>query len=145
MADVNQLPERIFLTQVVIEEHNYQTGAKLDWENMEIFSIQPLDGFAYGYEINSMKGYDDLRIQYFFNKGEQDFLSKYRIEVKPVHRAGTPGGDVFVYRGTLNTAHTYYDGYQLLWMGRDPNSYPYLLQTDRQPITTVDGDYLSLV
>lgn len=145
MSDPNQLSERVFLSQFIVEQHNFQTRANHDWRKMNIYSISPIVGFNYGYEVDPTFEQDSLRIQFYFNQGDEDSLGKYRIEYKPDHRPGRPHGEVFVYKGTLSTAHTYYDGYKLLWKQKDPNSFPYLLQTDRQPIITVDGDYLSLV
>lgn len=145
MSDTNQLPERIFLTQLIVEEHNHQTGSKHDWQKMSIYSIDPIPGFQYGYEVDPIFEKDSLRIQFYFNKGVEDSLGRCRIEFKPHHQPNKPHGEVFVYRGELDTAHTFYDGYKLLWMGKDPNSFPYILQTDRQPFTLVGGEYLSLV
>ena len=140
-----QVPEKQFLKQMVVREHNYQTNSNIDWQNTTIYSVTPISGFKYAWEVNVNEPGDTTRLQLHINIDLTDALSPYTLEVKPNFRPGVLGDEVFVYRGTIDNAHTLYRGYRFLWIDPDFTALPILLQENRLPITTVDGDYILLV
>lgn len=138
------VPESQFLTQLALREFNYQTGSKIDWRSVNIYSIPPIDGYTHGYEINSNTLGDTLRIQMFLNVGTEDDIGRYRLENKAPFKPGVLGDECFVFRGTIDDAHTKYDGYRLLWIGQDISVLPILLQANSSPFLLVDGGFIKL-
>lgn len=145
MSQKQIVPESQFLRQLVVREHNYQTGSDVDWNKTVIYSIPSIEGYKHGYEINTTTIGSTFRLHLFLNIGFTDSLSEGRVEVKPAFKDGVLGDEVFVYRGTIDTAHTGYNGYRLLWMGENFSAFPVLLQVDNSPFRLVDGGLISLV
>lgn len=144
MNDKFRVSESQFLTEMVVREFNYQTGSKLDLEKTVIYSIPPIEGFKYGYEVNT-NGFDDtIRLNLYFNIGSTDKVGPFSLEVKPCFRDGVLGDEVYVFKGTVDTANVMFRGYKFRWMGVDTSRYPVLLQTDNTAFRLVNGDFILL-
>lgn len=144
MSLKNIIPESQFLIRLAIREYNYQLGEKRDPDSCLIYSIPPIHGYSHGYEINARNPNELFRINLFLNVAETDDIDTYSLELKGPFKPGVLGDEVFVFRGSIDTAHTLYDGYRLLWINHDLSKVPLLFQTTGAPFALVDGSFLKL-
>ena len=145
MSQKQIVPENQFLRQFVIREHNFQTNSNIDWQDTVIYSIPQIERRRHCYEINSIVLGETLRLHLLLDIGNTDSLMVGRLEVRPIFKDGVLGDEVFVYAGTIDTAHTGYDGYRLLWIGETFSGFKVLMETDHEPFRLVDGALIALV
>ena len=94
--------ESKFLRRMAVREFNFQYHRDINHELCNIKSIPGNYGCNHGYEIESLREGDNLRLRLYFNLGENDQLLPYRLETDNTFAKGGPGDEVYVTIGTVN-------------------------------------------
>ena len=95
-------PESQFLRTLAVREFNFQYKRNIAPGLCNIKSIAPGYGCTHGYEIESLRQGDHLRMRMYFNLGELDQFQPYRLETDTTFAKGTLGDENYVMIGTVN-------------------------------------------
>lgn len=138
-------PEKKFLIELALHEFNQQYQKNIKAEDCAIRSIKPAYGAKYGYEIDTVRTDDYVRLRMYFNLEGINKFKPYRLEVDKTLAPGQLGDEVYVTIGTVN--HYYLDAgiYKFRWMNEDLSRYKFLMYMSGNVIQTVNSGYLKLI
>ena len=100
--DYKLAPESQFLRDIAVREFNFQYHRDIDPILCTIKSIVGGYGCTHGYEIESMREGDHLRLRMYFNLGDLDQFLPYRLETDKSFATASLGDEVYVTIGTIN-------------------------------------------
>lgn len=106
MSKAIVLEETLFLRNLVVRAFNTQYSKNIKPEDCSIINIEPTYNSTHGYEIETLRDDDYLRMRFYFTLGYVDSVSAFRLEVDDDEFArGKLGDEVYVAIGTVNNSY----------------------------------------
>lgn len=138
------VPEKTFLKNFALRHFNFQYQNKLNADDYDIRSIDPIPNYSLGYEISLCCQVGAFRIRMFLNISNSDKLSPYQIKLHSPYKEGKIGDEYFITTGTINAAHHLYNNYALSNLTYDICFPPFLKLVDGGSIILENGGVLLL-
>lgn len=145
MALTKSQQEKVFLIGMAVREFNYQYRRKIDPTVCVIKSIRPTYGCKFGYEINTIREDDQVRLRVYFNLEHLDSFKPYRLEVDESDIPGELGDEVYVMIGTLNNYYVDSGTYRFRWLEPDASQMDYMLFMSGEHIEFLSGEKATYV
>lgn len=141
------LAEKEFLMALALSTFNSQFNRAMKVDDCDIKTITPAYGFKYGYEINTVRLDDFLRMRIYLNVGDTDALGNYTLNMDEgiTDGKGTLIDEVWVANGTVD--RFWIDSYQYRFVTTlyiDDARIAILLTEDNQALLTESGEYILL-
>lgn len=138
--------ESKFLRRMAVREFNFQYQRNIDPELCNIKSIRGSYGCKHGYEIESLREGDHLRLRMYFNLGDNDQLLPYRLETDDTFAQLTLADEVYVTIGTVNQYYVESGEYRFRTMTASAeDSAKVMTFMNGEVIQTMDGGTLEYV
>lgn len=110
-------PEKQFLIDLALDQFKSQFGIDLNRERCDIRSIRPSYQSTHGYEVDTMREDDHVRIRLYFNLGQIDQFKPLRLEVDESIHKETLGDEIYAMVGTVNRFYVDAGIYRFRWLG----------------------------
>lgn len=137
--------EREFLIDLALHDFNQQYKKNIKSEVCAIRSIRPAYGTKYGYEIDTIRTDDYVRLRMYFNLEGINKFKPYRLEVDDTLAPGTLDDEVYVTIGTINPYYLDAGIYKFRWLNEDLNRYKFLMYVSGNVVETINSGYLRLI
>lgn len=142
---IGLVPEEQFLKEIVVREFNFQYKQKYDSRQFKIKSVRPKPGYTHGYEVYPVdKSAIRTRLFLFFTIGQSDSVGEVSLATDGSHRSNSLEDEVFVVHATIDSMHTYFDGYRFAWIDGGEDQY-FFKQVDGKYFGLQEGGFLVLV
>lgn len=138
-------PEREFIIDLAVSRFNLQYKKKIDPKDCLVKSIVGNYGCFYGYEIDSIRVDDFLRLRIYFNLGGLDSFLPYRLETDKTMSEGALGDEIFVTIGTVNRFYKDEGIYKFRPMSDEELRDDYVHFMDGEMIHFMDGGAMTYV
>lgn len=137
--------EKEFLIELALHQFNLQYKKNIKAEVCAIRSIKPGYGAKYGYEIDTIRTDDYVRLRMYFNLEGINKLKPYRLEVDKNFVPGQLDDEVYVTVGTVNPYYLDAGIYKFRWINEDLSRYKFLMYMNGNVVETQNSGYLKLV
>ena len=138
--------ERDFLKGLAVSQFNSQYARKVDKTKCAIRSIPATYSTTHGYEIETVKQTDYVRIRMYFTLSGYTHFNKIRVEVDNTQVVGALGDEVYVMLGKVDPRWVEDGIYKFRWLPEDTTVYEYLnFVEDNTLLQFMEGDYLRLM
>lgn len=139
------LTEREFLKKLAVDMFNAQYRKSVDWTTCGVRSILPTYGTTHGYEIETVRSSDFVRMRMYFNLAGLTDFSPYRIEVDSTYINDELGDEVYVTMGKVDPMWVEDGIYRFRWLTEDTSAFEMLtFVEDDSFIQFMDNDHIRL-
>lgn len=111
------VPEKQFLTELIVNMFNAQYGKAIDSSLCEIKSIRPNYGSSLGYEVLTKRLDDFLRLRFYTTIETSDHIGTFRLEIDETNLNNRLGDEVYSCVGGLNREWVERRIYRFAWIG----------------------------
>lgn len=132
--------EREFLIQLAVRQFNYQYKKQIDPTRCGVKSIRGNYGCTFGYEVDTIRENDHLRIRVYFNLLNQDSFEPLRLEVDDTFTTNELGDEVYVMIGTVNRYYIDSGTYKFRQIQEDPSRFEYMYIMDGDLFEYMSGE-----
>lgn len=119
------LTEKQFLINLAISRFNEQYGRDIDPTTINIKSISPNYGSDLGYELQTLRKTDYLRLRMYLSFSRVDGVMPYRLEVDKTFIPDALGDEIFVTKGSVNRYYQDAGIYKFRWIAPDVSTVDY--------------------
>lgn len=141
---MTMMTERDFLKFLALEQFNRQFRRKINYKTCSIKSIPPIQNKTHGYEIETIRSDDFVRLRIYFNLDTRTVLQPYRTELTGAMVEGL-GDETYVSVGSMAKHWVDSDTYRFRWMQDDPNQYDFIHGADGDLLQFMTGEYIRYV
>lgn len=140
----HDIPEKTFLKRFLLNQFNIQRGQSFKADDFDIRSVPAMFGYRLGYEVKPVRINSTMRILAYLSVARSDTLGPFILQVKEPNVVNALGDEVFVVKGSIDSAHHLYGGYQFAHLDYDDSLLPIIVQSDGSPLLLAGGGYLLL-
>lgn len=137
--------EREFLIDTAVDLFNRQYKRNIVADECTIVSIRPNYGCKYGYEIDTKRVDDNLRLRLYFNLEDFDAFGSYRLEVDENMLKGRLGDEVYVVLGRVNRYYVDSGTYKFRPIGGPVYNERVFKDMDDVAMQFMDGDNIEFI
>lgn len=130
------------IKQLAVAQFNSQFSKNLSVDDLNIRSIVVQEGYQYGYEIETSRVDDNVRLRVYFRLSNGDNVGPYSLKLKQNVTSSGLGDEIYVAYGTFDDGNFIYHGFNKFAMTGDGEMY--LLMEDGSIFVTEQGTPLLL-
>lgn len=139
-----KMSEENYLMFIACEAFSTQKGRRITYQECMISSIPPAVDYTHGYEIETLREDDYLRIRMYFTLADRIAFSPLRLELTGQTSSGN-GDEVYVMVGKMPRGLVDSGVYKFRWIGADPSKKGYMIDMEGEPILFMNGDNIRYV
>lgn len=140
------MDQKQYILNLMIGAYNRQFRKRFNISDFDLMSITPRVKYRFGYEAFTTRTDDNFRLRAYFNFGDYDYSTLYRLESDGSGGSGNLSDEVFVCTGTLDRYFFEQGLVKFKFIPPPTNNAPteILLMENGDPLLAEDGDYILL-
>ena len=136
--------EKTFLIELAVTQFNNQYQRAIRQEVCGIRSLPPTYGTTHGYEVETVRSDDHVRIRMYFNLAKATRFDSIRLEVDTTQAVDSLGDEIYVMMGEVSLNYVESDIYRFRWLGEDTTRFRYLNLMTGELVHDMGGNYIRL-